>query len=55
MSRLIYSLSVLRQLIDHLNLKLCVVGGHTSTFQIEILKVQDFGIFELSPMYLEAW
>ena len=26
--------------------------GNTASFKIEISKVQDFGNFELSPMYL---
>ena len=27
---------------------------HTSSFKIGILKVQDFGIFELSPMFMSC-
>ena len=36
--------------MDHLNLKLWIVSGYTSSFKLEILKVQDFPTFELSPM-----
>ena len=33
-----------------LNLKLWIFGEHTACFKIGVLKVQDFGNFELSPM-----
>ena len=42
--------SVHLRTIDHLILKLWIFSGHTASFRIEILKVQDFGNFELSPM-----
>ena len=34
-------------------LKLWMFSGHTTSFKIEISKVQDFGNFELSPMITE--
>ena len=37
--------------IAHLNLKVCIFNGHTASFKIGVWKVQDFGNFELSPMY----
>ena len=42
--------SVCLRTIDHLILKLWIFSGHTASLKIEILKVQDFGNFELSPM-----
>ena len=42
--------SVCLRTIHHLILKLWIFSGHTASFKIEILKVQDFGNFELSPM-----
>ena len=43
--------SVCLKTIDYLNLSLWIVCGHTASFKIGVLKVQDFGIFELSHMY----
>ena len=43
--------SVCLKTIDHFNLKLWIFSGHTASFKIKISKVQDFGNFELSPMY----
>ena len=43
--------SVCLKTIDHLNFKLWIFSGHTASFKIGILKVQDFGNFELSPMH----
>ena len=37
--------------MDYLNFKLWIVCGHTASFKIEVLNVQDFWIFELSPIY----
>ena len=37
---------------DYLNLKLWIFSMYTASFKIEILKVQDFGNFELSPMQM---
>ena len=37
-------------MIDHLNLKLQLFCRHTSCFRLSVLKVQDLGNFELSPM-----
>ena len=37
--------------IDHLNLKLRIISGHTASFKIGVSKVQDFGKFGPSPMY----
>ena len=45
--------SICLRAIDHLILKLWVFSGHTASFKIEILKVQDFGDFELSPMHMQ--
>ena len=36
---------------NHLNLKLRIVSGLTSSLKIGILKVQEFGIFELKSMH----
>ena len=44
--------SVCLRTIDELILKLWIFSGHTASFKIEILKVMDFGNFELSPMCL---
>ena len=37
--------SVCLRVIDHLILKLWIFSGHTASFKIEILKVQDLGNF----------
>ena len=42
--------SVCLKAIDHLSLKLRIVCGYTASFKIGVIKVQDFGIFELSPL-----
>ena len=42
--------TIFRRTIDHLNLKLRIFSGHNASFKIGVLKVQDFGNFELSPM-----
>ena len=42
--------SVCLKTIDHLSFKLGIFSGHVASFQIRVLKVQDFGDFELSPM-----
>ena len=35
----------------HLNFKLWIFSGHTASFKTGVSKVQDFGNFELPPMY----
>ena len=48
--------SVCLRKIDHLILKLWIFSGHTASFKIEIMKVQEFENFELSSMYMYlAW
>ena len=42
--------SACQRTIEHLNLKLWIFGGYTISFKIGVLKVHDFGNFELSPM-----
>ena len=42
--------SVYLKTIGHLSFKLWIFSGHIASFKIRVLKVQDFGNFELSPM-----
>ena len=39
--------------IDHLSFKLLIFSGHIASFKIGVLKVQDFGNFELLPMNVQ--
>ena len=39
--------------IDHLSFKLRIFSGHILIFKIRVLKVQDFGNFELHPCISE--
>ena len=48
---LIYFQSGLKT-IGHLNLNFWIFSGHIASFKIRVLKFQDFGNFELSPMSL---
>ena len=43
--------SICLRTFDHLNLKLWIFNGHTANFKNGVSKVQDFGNFELSPMF----
>ena len=44
--------SVCLKTIDHFSFKFGIFSEHNASFKIEVLKVQDFGNFELSPIWL---
>ena len=44
--------SVCLKTIGHLSFKLCIFSEHITSFKFGVLKVQDFGNFELSPMHV---
>ena len=46
--------SVCLKTFDHLTLKLLMFSEHTACLKIGVSKVQDFGNFELSTIYLEV-
>ena len=46
--------SVCLKTIDHLSFKLSIISGHTASFKIGVLKVQDFVNVELSPFEMYA-
>ena len=52
-NRFSYLYTVCLKTTDHLNLNIRIFTGHTASFGVS--KVQDFGNFELSPMFIHVY